>query len=328
MSVVVTGAAGFVGTHLVAALRRAGHTVVGIDRRPAPPAEGFVPLTVDLLDGDEAADDALRQAEAVFHVAGLPGVRDTSEGVEERRIRDNVLATERVLGLVPPDTPLVVTSSSSVYGGTPDGRPCREDGPLRPLGGYAASKLAMERRCEPRAAAGGLVTVCRLFTVAGEGQRPDMALSLWTEAVLAGRPLRVLGSTRRSRDLVDVRHVVTALRLLAERATTATVNVGTGTGHTLAEMIAALGAALGREPVVQLAPPAEVDPAATLADPSRLEALTGFRPRTDLEALVRRQVAAALTARGQRTVLPEPTGVAAAAALAAAAEQAESVEVA
>jgi hypothetical protein len=79
---------------------------------------------------------------------------------------------------------------------------------------------------------------------------------------------------------------------------------------------------------VQLAPPAEVDPAATLADPSRLEALTGFRPRTDLEALVRRQVAAALTARGQRTVLPEPTGVAAAAALAAAAEQAESVEVA
>lgn len=293
MTVVVTGSAGFIGRNLVAALLQRGETVIGIDRRAAPASNGYTPLAVDLLDDGAAAGDALSQADAVFHLAGLPGVRDVSPGVAERRIRDNVLAAGRVIALVPAGTPLVVTSSSSVYGGAVGGRPSQEDDRLRPLGGYAASKLAMERECARRAAAGGAVTVCRLFTVAGEGQRPDMALSLWTRAVLAGQPVRVLGSVQRSRDIVDVRDVVTALRLLAERGARTTVNVGTGTGHTLAEMIAAIGRTVRREPVVQVGPAADVDPAATLADASRLHQLTGFRPRTDLAALVERQIRAA-----------------------------------
>ena len=289
MAVVVTGAGGFIGRHLATALAESGRTVVGIDRRPPL---GTVPLTADLLALDDTAEDALRQADAVFHLAGLPGVRDVSPGVEERRVRDNVLATERVLELVPASTPLVVTSSSSVYGGTAGGRPCREDDPPSPRGGYARSKLAMERLCARRAAAGGSVTVCRLFTVAGPGQRPDMALALWIEAVLAGDPVRIFGSTERSRDILDVRDAVTALRRLAERDAGGTVNVGTGVGHTLAAMVAAIGRGLGVEPAVEVTPAAEVDPAATLADVGELHRITGFRPRTDLDDVVGRQIKA------------------------------------
>ncbi len=289
MAVVVTGAGGFIGRNLAAALEESGETVVGIDRRHP---RGTVALTADLLDEDDAVTDALRQADAVFHLAGLPGVRDVSPGVEERRVRDNVLAAERVLALVPARTPVVVTSSSSVYGGATGGRPCREDDRPGPRGGYARSKLAMEQACARRSAAGGSVTVCRLFTVAGPGQRPDMALALWIRAVLAGEPVRVFGSLARSRDLVDVRDVVTALRWLAERDACETVNVGTGRGHTLGAMVAAIGGALGTIPEVDIAPAADVDPGATLADVAKLRRLIGFRPRTDLADLVARQIRA------------------------------------
>lgn len=289
MAVVVTGAGGFIGRHLATTLMDSGETVVGIDRREP---QGTVPVAADLLDRDPAAEDALRQAEVVIHLAGLPGVRDVGPGVDERRVRDNVVATERVLELVPAATPVVVTSSSSVYGGTTAGRPCREDDPPRPRGGYARSKLAMEQVCARRAAAGGSVTVCRLFTVAGPGQRPDMALALWIRAVLAGEPVRVFGSAARSRDIVDVRDAVTALRRLAERDACETVNIGTGTGHTLGAMVAAIGRALGADPPMEITPAAEVDPGATLADVSKLHRLTGFRPRTDLDDLVGRQIRA------------------------------------
>jgi nucleoside-diphosphate-sugar epimerase len=288
VTVVVTGSGGFIGRHLVNALIGSGTTVVGIDRRSP---SGTVPLAVDLLDLDSVAEDALRQADAVFHLAGLPGVRETGPDVETRRIRDNVLATKRVLELVPPGTPLVVTSSSSIYGGSADGRPCREDDAPRPRGGYAESKLEMERLCAGRLADGGAVTVCRLFTVAGPGQRPDMALASWIRAVLTGSPVPIFGSPERSRDLLDVRDAVTALRALAERDARETVNIGTGVGHTLREMVTAIGRALGAEPETDITPAALVDPAATLADVSRLRRLTGLRPRTDLNDLVERQVA-------------------------------------
>jgi nucleoside-diphosphate-sugar epimerase len=98
-----------------------------------------------------------------------------------------VLAAERVLQRVPDHVPVVVTSSSAVYGGSRDGRACHEDDPLRPVGGYARSKAALEARCHARAARGGLVTV------AGERQRPDMAIAQWIQAVRAGRPMRILG---------------------------------------------------------------------------------------------------------------------------------------
>jgi len=283
MAVVVTGAAGFLGRALVPALVAGGIAVVAIDRRPLPATPGVVALRADLLADDPAVAAALAGADAVFHLAGRPGVRDAGPAADAARIRDNVLATATVLDLVPRDVPLVVTSSSSVYGGAA-GRPSREDDPLRPLGAYARSKAMVEQLCTGRP-----VAVLRPFTVAGEGQRPDMALARWIAAVRAGRPIRILGSPARTRDVTDVRDLVLAVRLAAERGVTGPLNVGTGRPRTLAELAGAVCRALDAPAELVVGPAAAVEPATTWADTTRLGRTLGFVPVTDLDALVARQ---------------------------------------
>jgi nucleoside-diphosphate-sugar epimerase len=303
--VIVTGAAGFIGSHLVELLVARGQRVVGIDRRAGMPAGTTEHLVTDLLDPDPdgRVRDALRAADAVFHLAGRPGVRDHGPALPWLRQRDNVLAGERVLRAVPPGVPVVVASSSSVYGGAPCRhggrlRASRETDLLRPRGGYAASKAELERRCWQRAAAGGLVAVARPFTVAGERQRPDMAVAGWLAAVRQGRPIRILGDPARTRDLTDVRDVVLGLLLLAERGVGDAVNLGTGTGHRLLDIARAVADALGERPELVVEPAGPEEPAATLADTTRCRRLLGFTPRTDLPTLVRRQAAAPTTPNG------------------------------
>ncbi|HLM64788.1 MAG TPA: NAD(P)-dependent oxidoreductase [Acidimicrobiales bacterium] len=282
--IAVTGAAGFIGRHLVADLRGGGDDVVGLDRRPG------ADIVADLV-ADDIALDVVRSADAVFHLAGAGGVRRSGRTAEATWWRDNVLATDAVLRAVPRSTPLVVASSSSVYGGTA-GRACREGDPLRPRGGYARSKLAVERLTRRRLAAGGHVAVARPFTVAGEHQRPDMALARWIAAAAAGEPLRVFGSPARRRDVTDVRQVVAVLVAMARREVLGSLNVGTGTSFTLREMVDAVVEAVGpAEIVVERAHRDEVE--ASLADTGRCRRLLGFVPVTDLAALVRRQAAAA-----------------------------------
>jgi nucleoside-diphosphate-sugar epimerase len=293
MAIVVTGAAGFIGSNLVGFLREAGRGVVAIDRRDQPALPGLTRVKADLSLPGDAVDAALRDADMVLHLAGCPGVRDRSPDVAWRRHRDNVQAARRVLESTPPSTMVVLASSSSVYGGS-DGAACREDQPVRPRGGYAASKVEAERLCAARAADGGAVVAARLFTVAGEGQRPDMALSGWITDVAAGRPARVYGSLERTRDITDVRDICAAMLALAEQRASGIVNIGTGTAHTLGEMLAAVGTALGQAATVDPQPADSDDPDATLADPTRLFELTGLRPHTDLPGLVRRQATAAL----------------------------------
>jgi nucleoside-diphosphate-sugar epimerase len=291
--IVVTGAAGFIGRALVAALDAAGHRVVAVDRSPLPPPSArSVPLRADLTAGTDEVRDALRSADAVFHLAGRPGVRDPHPAADLLRERDNVLATREVLRHVRSPVPLVVTSSSAVYGGSRGGRPCRETDPLRPLGGYARSKAAAEWLCAQRRLRGGLIAVARPFTVAGEGQRSDMALARFIAALRAGQPVVLHGSPDRTRDVTDVRDVVRALRGLADRGVCGPVNVGTSRPYSLAELVAAVSRGLGQPAAVVLRPAAPDDPPATRADTRRLRRLLGFQPRTDLDDLVRRQLAA------------------------------------
>lgn len=297
MVAVVTGAAGFIGRILVAELASRGRTVVGIDRLPSPDAPaGTTHLTAELLDSDSGVHRAFAEAEVVFHLAGCGDVRDPRPDAEMHRFRDNGLATAAVLAAVPPDTTLLVASSSSVYGGSRGSRPCHEDDPLDPLGGYARSKVLVEQLCAARAGAGGRVTVFRPFTVAGEGQRPGMAVSRWIGAAKEGRPLRLLGSPDRSRDITDVRQVARALIDLAEveshGAGIGVVNLGTGVGQRLGDLIAAVGRVLDVpvEIVVEAAEPVEVEH--TLAATERLRKCIGWVPSTDLDDLVARQVAA------------------------------------
>ena len=288
----VTGAAGFIGQALVRALLDTGETVIGIDRQPQPPHPGLTVITADLVERAEPVRAALATADRVFHLAGCPGVRDAGPDIEARRHRDNVLATAAVLAAVPARTPLVVTSSSSVYGGAVHGRPSAEGDQLRPRGGYARSKIDAERLCLARIEAGARIAIARPFTVAGEGQRPDMALSQWIAAARAGRPLRLLGSDLRSRDVTDVRHAASALIDLTTRGVSGLVNIGSGAGQTLRAMVAAVAAALDVEVRTFVVPASHVEPSDTLADVRTLRARIGWTPQTDLPALVARQVAA------------------------------------
>ncbi len=302
MAVVVTGASGFIGRAVVRFLAAAGERVVAVDRRPAPesPSGAALALQADLLDRDELVSVALDEADAVVHLAGCPGVRDAAPDVEWRRHRDNVLATAAVLDRVRRDTPVVVTSSSSVYGGS-TGRPSRECDAVRPRGGYAASKVRVEELCQRHLAAGGVVSIARPFTVVGEHQRSDMALSRWLADAAAGRPLTVLGSLERTRDLTDVRDVAAALCALAAAGARGPVNVGSGRGHSLAQMVQAVSTVLGVAVETRVRRATAEEPPDTLADPSRLRALTGVVPVTDLVEVVRRQAVAAGALVGART---------------------------
>lgn len=295
MVAVVTGAAGFIGRVLVDELAQSD-PVIAIDRRAMAPGEHVTAITADLLDDTSTVRAAIADADVVYHLAGCPDVRDPRPEAEELRYRDNVLATAAVLSAVPLDTPLIVTSSSSVYGGAADGRPSAESDAVRPRGGYARSKHLVEQLCEGRLGAGGLVCITRPFTVAGEGQRPGMAVSRWIAAAHGGRPLPLYGSPHRSRDLTDVRDAARALMALAAARARGLVNIGTGVGHTIEKVATVVCEVLGVPPsfVVEPGHPAEVEE--TLADTTRLRELIGWVPDTDLHALITRQVKATLDA--------------------------------
>jgi nucleoside-diphosphate-sugar epimerase len=253
-------------------------------------------LCVDLVDPgvDALLHDVLGDADLVFHLAARPGVRGTGPDIELVRRRDNVDATRIVLACTRGDVPVVVTSSSSVYGGarTVDGipRPSHEADPLHPFGGYACSKVAVEQLCADRAEAGGVVTVVRPFSVVGECQRSDMAITRWLRAAVAGEPLQILGSPDRSRDFTDVADVVRALVALGVRGETTTVNVGTGRSHTLSEVVRAIGDAVGGELAIEVVPAGTEEPHATRAHTGRCERVCGFVPETDVADVVHRQL--------------------------------------
>lgn len=293
--VVVTGSAGFIGAQLVRALAGEGARITGIDRRaPALDLPGRH-LQLDLTAPHTAPllRDVVGGADIVFHLAARPGVRGGGADIERARKVDNVDAGRRILELTPLAVPVVVTSSSSVYGGARiEGSGVRascERDPLAPLGGYARSKAALEELCARRVAGGGIVAVARPFTVAGEGQRPDMALSRWLAAAAAGRPIEILGGLARSRDVTDVRDVVRGLVALGARGESTTVNLGTGCTRTLGELVDAVATVVGRPVTVEIRPAGAEEPPATRAHTARCRAVCGFVPQTDLLAVVRRQ---------------------------------------
>jgi nucleoside-diphosphate-sugar epimerase len=299
--IVVTGAAGFIGTQVCVALASGGRAVAGLDRLAASHDAADRWLTADLaaIEPGDPAWTALREAEAIVHLAATPGVRAAGAEAERARHRDNFVATGQVLAAAPRETYVVVASSSSVYGGARRGvnlAPSSEGMALRPRGGYALSKVAAEGLCAARGDAGGEIGVVRPFTVAGERQRPDMAISRWLAAALRREPFTVLGSLDRTRDVTDVKAVADGIVRMIDRRVCSTVNLGTGVRRSIREMIGAVASVLDVPVAIDLRSAGSEEATDTWADTTRCRQLLGSVPSTDLVDVVARQAAAVAVA--------------------------------
>jgi UDP-glucuronate 4-epimerase len=307
--ILLTGAAGFIGSHLAERLCALGHEVVGIDNFDPyydPPRKEknvaglareprFRLVRGDLLDAP-LMDGLFAEGrfDEVVHLAALAGVRPSIRD-PERYMRVDVEATagllrrtcDRGIGR------FVFASSSSVYGrhARP---PFSEDDPsVRPYSPYAAAKRAGELLMETYVELGLPQAISlRYFTVFGPRQRPEMAISLFAHRILAGEPVTLFGDGSSVRDYTYVDDAVegTVAACLAERPGHHVYNLGGGRTTTLAELVAAVGLAVGREPVVKYDADQPGDVPTTFADVSRAARDLGYAPKIDVREGVRRFV--------------------------------------
>ncbi|GAA0467694.1 NDP-sugar dehydratase or epimerase [Paractinoplanes deccanensis] len=285
---IVTGGHGFVGSHLVAALRRRGVAVTVLDVVPPPaglPADvGHRP--VDLRD-PASVRAALVPADVVFHLAG-----NASGTISVDRPRfdfeTNAEGTFNLFEALLDEPPRRVTylSSAMVYG-RPECTPMPEDHPLRPFLPYAASKLAGEHIAESMCESYGLPTVIgRAFTIYGPGEDPRRAggeVSQFVRWHLNGRPIPAVGDAdRKTRDFAHVHDLVHGLMTITERGTPGEVyNLGTGSETSLRELADIVGRVTGRPADLHCDDEVLDDSYRHVADIAKLRAL-GYRPRVPL----------------------------------------------
>ena len=294
MRYVVTGAAGFIGSHLAEGLLADGHEVVGWDSftdyyDPALKEENARGLDVRRLD--LAADELdLVGFDGVFHLAGQPGVRSFGD-VFDVYVRENVVAGRRLFEAAARDGVRVVyASTSSVYGAA-ETFPTPEETQPRPLSPYGVTKLAAEHLAFAYGRGFGLdAVVLRYFSVFGPRQRPDMAFPRIVSALLDGTPFELYGDGGHSRGFTYVDDVVAATVAAMERAPAGAVyNVGGGAEVSMLEAIAAFEALAGRSLVVRTTGTVPGDQRRSRADTSRIEAELGWRPETPFEQGIRAQ---------------------------------------
>jgi nucleoside-diphosphate-sugar epimerase len=306
----VTGCAGFVGSHLAEALLERGDEVVGVDAftdyysREAKEANlerararpGFTFVERDLADGE--LGPLVEGADGVFHLAAQPGVRGSWGGTFAIYVRENILATQRLFeAAAQAKVRIVMASSSSVYGNAEE-YPTREDTSPRPVSPYGVSKLACESLAQTYSECFGLdVVALRYFTVYGPRQRPDMAFSRIISALLEGRPFRVFGTGEQSRDFTYVGDAVAAtLAAMNGRRGSTVYNVGGGSETALAEVVALCEGLVGRRLDLRHEPAAAGDVRRTAADTSLIRGELGWSPQTLLEEGLAAQLAVARSA--------------------------------
>jgi len=305
MTVIVTGAAGFIGSHVAHRLLDRGEAVVGVDvfnayYDPALKAaraaglearSGFTMARLDIADS--AAIEALVRgsgADRIVHLAAQAGVRysiDNPFAYERSNLAGHLslLEAARRCGV----RHMVYASSSSVYGDRPLGAGgFRESDPVdQPVSLYAATKRSGELMSTAYAGLYGFpLSGLRFFTVYGPWGRPDMAYYSFTQKILAGEPIEVFGEGRMARDFTYIDDIVDGVVGVLDHPPAAggheIYNIGDSDPVGLIEMITTLEAALGVEAVKILRPMQPGDVTATFADISKLTALTGYKPKVAL----------------------------------------------
>jgi UDP-glucuronate 4-epimerase len=291
---VVTGAGGFIGSHLAEALVAQGHEVAGVDcftdyYDPALKEENAAGLDVARLDLAEQDLD-LEGIDGVFHLAGQPGVRSFGDVFDEY-VRRNLIASRRVFETAAAaGVRVVFASSSSIYGDA-ERYPTPEDTEPRPISPYGITKHGCEQLAYAYAKEFGLeVVVLRYFTFYGPRQRPDMALTRIVDALARGTSFQLYGDGLQSRSFTYVADGVAASIAAMERAPAGAVyNVGGGQEATMREAIETLERVSGRPLDVVERPAAAGDVRRTSADTKRIERDLDWRARTALEDGLRAQ---------------------------------------
>ena len=288
MRYLVTGAAGFIGSHLLATLRERGHDAVGWDAftdyyEPALKEENARGLPVHRIDLAES-DLELTKFEGVFHLAGQPGVASFGR-VFPIYVRENVLASQRLFeAAAAAGLRVVLASSSSIYGDA-ESYPTSEDAVPRPISPYGTTKLACEHLAYAYGRELGLeLATVRYFTIYGPRQRPDMAFTKMTRCLAEGRPFELFGDGTQSRSFTFVDDAVEATIAAMERAPAGAVyNVGGGSEVSMLEAMETLGAIAGRRLELVRQPRREGDARRTAADTSRIRDELGWSATTSFE---------------------------------------------
>lgn len=298
MRALITGCAGFIGSHLTESLLADGTEVIGVDcfndnygrgeklrnLRCFADWETFEFAPIDLARGD--LDDLVAESEIVYHLAAQPGVRPSWGQRFESYVRNNVLATQHLLEAAArhPVERFVYASSSSIYGQA-ERFPTPEEAVPRPLSPYGLTKLSGEHLCQLYHANLGVPAVSlRYFSVYGPRQRPDMAFNIFCRAAIEGKPIQVFGDGRQTRDFTYVEDVVVATRAAAITPDVAgsTYNIGGGSRVSLAEAIELLEQIVGAGLEVDHGPWERGDVRDTGADTARARAELGFEARIRL----------------------------------------------
>jgi UDP-glucuronate 4-epimerase len=303
--VLLTGAAGFIGSLLAERLLEAGATVIGVDNFDPfyDPAEKRRNLATALrhprfrlLELDCADLPALEAAlddtdfDVVVHLAAKAGVRPSIQDPVSY-MRANVVATQALLELARRRDVgrFVFGSSSSVYGNTGQ-VPFSETQPVdRPISPYAASKRACELLCHTHHHLYGMgVLSLRFFTVYGPRQRPDLAIRKFATLMLRGEPIPMFGDGATERDYTWVDDILDGVTAAIDRTRTVPgelelINLGGSRTTSLARLIQLIGDALDVEPTIQRLPMQPGDVVRTWADVSRAEEILGYRPSTPIE---------------------------------------------
>ena len=316
MKLLVTGAAGFIGMHACRRLLERGHELTGIDNLNAyydpalkrarleqlRPYPKFAFEKLDISDaGAMAGLFGARRFDAVLHLAAQAGVRYSLEN-PMAYVSSNVAGFLNILEACRKAEigHLCYASSSSVYGANSE-LPFREEHRVeRPLSLYAATKRANELMAHSYSALYGIpCTGLRLFTVYGPWGRPDMALFIFTRAILEGKPIRVFNGGKMLRDFTYIDDVVEAVVQLLEPpqptaqggARSRLINIGHGAPVNLMDFVRSIERVLGKQAIVELAPMQPGDVEATYAAIDRLRAEIGYAPATSIDTGVERFVA-------------------------------------
>jgi nucleoside-diphosphate-sugar epimerase len=302
MRCVVTGCAGFIGSHLCERLLADGHAVTGIDcftpYYPRPVKERNLAglrdrphFTFHELDlSTSVPPEGLAGAEWVFHLAAMPGLTRSWTDFDLYN-RHNLTATHRLLEALkgsPSLKRLVYASTSSVYGKYASGD---ESLPTRPSSPYGITKLAGEQLCRVYGDEFGVpVVVLRYFSVYGPRQRPEMGYHLFINAILNGKPITLTGDGLQVRGNTYIADCVEATIRATQATAGETFNLGGGELVTVLEVIRKLERIIGKPAMIERHPPRKGDQLATGADVTKLFRHLGWKPTTGIDEGLARQV--------------------------------------